>query len=219
MYLCFSRTLIKIKASFSKEGCPMTKSTVTKQRTSKKAALTKVVPEEEVPLLDLDHIEFYVGNSKQAAHFYMSTMGFQPLAYRGLETGTRTSTSYVVQQGSIRLVFTCSLEPEGEIVQHVVKHGDGVKSIAFEVEDATTTYETTITRGARSVQSPEELTDQDGKVTLSAIETYGDTIHVFVERKGYKGPFLPGFEKWDPGYSYPEVWLKRIMTSQPSTRH
>ena len=176
----------------------------------KKSAVVEVKVQEELPLLALDHVEFYVGNSLQAAHFYISEMGFQPLAYRGLETGNRDSTSYVLQQGDIRLVLTCSLKREGEINDHVSTHGDGVKVIAFEVEDATATYETTMKRGARSAYPPREITDEQGKATLSAIELYGDTIHVFVERHGYKGPFLPGFEEWNPDFKAPHVGLKQI---------
>lgn len=174
--------------------------------------LPKENPEAEdfLPLLGTDHVELYVGNAKQAAHYYMSAWGFQPLAYSGLETGKKDRVSYVLQQDKIRLVLTSPLKPGGEINKHIESHGDGVKAIALWVDDATKCYEETTKRGAESYMEPKTVTDDHGEVVLSGIHTYGETVHVFVERKNYNGIFMPGYRKWDPLYQPEDVGLKFI---------
>jgi len=146
-----------------------------------------------LPIHGTDHAEFYVGNAKQAAYFYRAAMGFSIVAYRGPETGTRDRVSYVLQQDKIRFVLTTPLLPSGEIAEHILRHGDGVKSIALWVDDAQFAWEETTRRGARGVQAPFTIQDDNGKARLSSIALYGDTIHTFVERGEYRGVFLPGF--------------------------
>ena len=140
----------------------------------------------------------------------MSAWGFQPLAYKGLETGSKDRVSYVLQQDKIRLVLTCPLKPGGDINRHINEHGDGVKAIALWVDDATKSYEETVKRGAQSYFEPKTVEDKHGKVVLSGIHTYGETVHVFVERSGYSGPFLPGYRAWEPRYIPDSVGLKYI---------
>ncbi|MEX0290958.1 MAG: 4-hydroxyphenylpyruvate dioxygenase [Flavobacteriaceae bacterium] len=166
--------------------------------------------EDFLPLLGTDHVELYVGNAKQAAHYYMSAWGFQPLAYAGLETGLKDRVSYVVQQDKIRLVLTSPLKSGGDINRHIDAHGDGVKAIALWVDDATKSYEETTKRGAESYFEPKTLSDDSGEVVLSGIHTYGETVHVFVERGNYEGVFMPGYQKWDPFYKPEDVGLKYI---------
>jgi 4-hydroxyphenylpyruvate dioxygenase len=163
-----------------------------------------------LPINGTDYVELYVGNAKQAAHFYKTALGFQDLAYAGLETGLRDRTSYVLKQGKIRIVLTSPFDPESEIAHHIRKHGDGVKVIALWVDDAYDAYEQTIKRGAKSYLKPETIRDENGEIRRSGIHTYGDTVHIFIERKNYKGDFLPGFEKWDSGYHPTPVGLKYI---------
>lgn len=163
-----------------------------------------------LPINGTDYVELYVGNAKQAAHFYKTAMGFQSLAYCGLETGNREYCSYVVVQDKIRLVLTTPFNPDSEISDHIRRHGDGVKVIALWVDDATSAYTETTSRGAISVMEPTTFEDKDGKVVKSAIKTYGDTIHMFVERKNYNGVFLPGFEKWESDYAPTSTGLKFI---------
>lgn len=146
-----------------------------------------------LPISGTDYIEFYVGNAKQAAHFYCSAFGFQIVAYAGLETGSRDKTSYVLQQGKIRFVLSTSMDPDSEIAKHVKLHGDGVKDLALWVDDATSAYNETMKRGAVSVMEPITSSDEFGSITRAAIKTYGDTIHTFVERKDYTGVFMPGY--------------------------
>lgn len=146
-----------------------------------------------LPLIGTDHIEFYVGNAKQASYYYQSAWGFELVAYAGPETGVRNKASYVLKQGKIRLVLTTGLEADSDITRHFAKHGDGVKVLALEVDDATQAWKETTTRGARSYRQPERLKDESGEIVLSSIHTYGDTIHTFVERRNYKGVFLPGY--------------------------
>ncbi len=146
-----------------------------------------------LPLKGTDHVEFYVGNARQAAHFYRTAFGMSLVAYAGPETGKRDRASYVLQQGKARFVFTTSLRPSSVIAEHVAKHGDGVRVIALEVEDARHAWIETTARGARSVSSPSESADESGRVITASIAAYGDTIHTFVERGHYNGPFLPGF--------------------------
>jgi 4-hydroxyphenylpyruvate dioxygenase len=147
-----------------------------------------------LPLNGTDYVEFYVGNARQASHFYRTAFGFRLAAYRGPETGTRDRASYVLVQDKIRLVMTTPLQPEGEVAEHVRKHGDGVRDIALWVDDASAAWRETTRRGARSVREPETMRDATGEVCTSAIAIYGDTIHTFVERGSYYGAFLPGFE-------------------------
>ncbi len=145
------------------------------------------------PINGTDYIEFYVGNAKQASHFYRGALGFQLVGYRGPETGVRDRASYLLQQNKIRLVLTTSLGPEGEIASHVARHGDGVKDLAFWVDDARAAYAKAIERGAVSARAPEVLKDEAGEIVIAAIKTYGDTIHSIVERRNYTGLFMPGF--------------------------
>jgi 4-hydroxyphenylpyruvate dioxygenase len=146
-----------------------------------------------LPLKGTDHAEFYVGNARQAAYYYRTAFGMSLVAYAGPETGQRDRASYVVQQGKIRFVLTTSLRPGSPIAEHVAKHGDGVRVIALEVEDARQAWLETTARGARSVAAPVETADESGRIITSSIAAYGDTIHTFVERGHYNGPFLPGF--------------------------
>ncbi|WP_394748339.1 4-hydroxyphenylpyruvate dioxygenase [Spongiimicrobium salis] len=166
--------------------------------------------EDFLPLLGTDYIELYVGNAKQAAHYYMSAWGFQPLAYAGLETGQKDKVSYVLKQDKIRLMLTSPLTEGGEINKHIEMHGDGVKVIALWVDDATKSYEETTKRGAESYFEPKSIEDEEGEVRMSAIRTYGETIHVFVERRKYQGVFMPGFKAWNPYYKPENVGLKYI---------
>ena len=163
-----------------------------------------------LPLLGTDYVEFYVGNAKQAAHFYKTAFGFQSYAYRGLETGSTDSVSYVLKQDKIRLVLTTPLNSKSPINDHIVKHGDGVKVVALWVEDARKAYNETTSRGAKSFMKPVVETDDQGEVVRAGIYTYGETIHMFVERKNYKGTFMPGFEEWKSDYNPPPVGLKYI---------
>ena len=163
-----------------------------------------------LPLLGTDYVEFYVGNAKQAAHFYKTAFGFQSYAYRGLETGSTDSVSYVLKQDKIRLVLTTPLNSKSPINDHIVKHGDGVKVVALWVEDARKAYQETTSRGAKSYMKPTVETDEHGEVVRAGIYTYGETIHMFVERKNYKGTFMPGFEEWKSDYNPSPVGLKYI---------
>lgn len=154
----------------------------------------KVMAEDFLPILGTDHIEFYVGNARQAALFYQHCMGFECVAYAGPETGIRDRASYVLQQNKIRFVLTSALRPESEIAAHVHKHGDGVKVLALWVDDARKSFLETTSRGAVAVAEPQRIKDDSGEVVVASIRTYGETIHTFVERKNYKGPFLPGYK-------------------------
>ncbi|MDE0771632.1 MAG: 4-hydroxyphenylpyruvate dioxygenase [Salibacteraceae bacterium] len=163
-----------------------------------------------LPLLGTDYIEFYVGNAKQSAHFYKTAFGFQSLAYKGLETGSRDSVSYVLVQDKIRLILTTPLNSKSPINEHIVKHGDGVKVIALWVEDARKAYEETTSRGAKSYLEPVVEKDGHGEVVRAGIYTYGETVHMFIERKNYTGAFLPGFKEWKSDYNPEPVGLKYI---------
>ena len=176
-------------------------------------SLEKIFPDAQdfLPLLGTDYVEYYVGNAKQAAHFYKTALGFQSLAYAGLETGITDRTSYVVVQDKIRIVFTTPMPgDDNAIFDHIKKHGDGVKVIALWVDDAKKAWEETTTRGAESYFEPRTEKDTDGEVVKSGIKIYGDTVHIFVERKNYNGTFLPGFEKWESHYNPASVGLKYI---------
>ena len=163
-----------------------------------------------MPIKGTDYIELYVSNSKQAAHFYKSAMGFRSLAYVGLETGCKDRESYVLEQDKIRLVLTSPLKSGTDIGKHIDKHGDGVKVTAFWVDDATYAYNEALKRGATHFMSPTIEEDENGKVVRSGIHTYGEVVHIFVERKDYKGVFLPGYKKWETNYETEGVGLKFV---------
>ncbi|WP_167598529.1 4-hydroxyphenylpyruvate dioxygenase [Leeuwenhoekiella sp. ZYFB001] len=163
-----------------------------------------------LPLLGTDYVEFYVGNAKQAAHFYKTAFGFQSFAYSGLETGKKDRVSYVLKQDKIRIVLTSPLGSASPINEHIVKHGDGVKVIALWVEDAQSAFEETTKRGAKPFMEPQVETDEYGEVVRSGIYTYGETVHMFVERKNYNGQFLPGYRKWESDYNPEPTGLKYI---------
>src|SRR5690554_1864006 len=171
--------------------------------------LKKIVPDAEdfLPINGTDYVEFYVGNAKQAAHYYKTAFGFQSVAYAGPETGVRDRASYVLQQGKIRLVLTTALKSDHEISEHVKKHGDGVKILALWVDDAYSAFEETTKRGGKPYMEPKTITDEFGEVRMSGIYTYGETVHMFIERKNYEGPFMPGYEKWDSEYNPSETGL------------
>ncbi len=163
-----------------------------------------------MPINGTDYIEMYVSNSKQAAHFYQTAFGFQPLAYAGLSTGRKDSESYVLVQGKIRLMLTSPLSKGTEIGRHIDDHGDGVKTIALWVENATYAYHEAVKRGAKSFFEPTEESDNEGRIVKSGIYTYGETTHVFMERKDYNGTFLPAFQKWESPYQPAEIGLNYI---------
>ena len=166
--------------------------------------------EDFLPLLGTDYVELYVGNAKQSAHFYKTAFGFQSYAYAGLETGLKDRVSYVLKQDKIILVLTTPLGKDGLINEHINTHGDGVKVIALCVDDATKAFEETISRGAKPFMKPVKEVDQNGYVIRSGIYTYGETVHIFVERKNYNGLFLPGFKKWESHYNPEPIGLKFI---------
>ncbi|WP_047247400.1 4-hydroxyphenylpyruvate dioxygenase [Maribacter thermophilus] len=163
-----------------------------------------------MPINGTDYMELYVSNSKQAAHYYKTAFGFQSLAYRGLETGSREYESYVVEQDKIRLVLTSPLKSGTEVGRHIDKHGDGVKVTALWVDDATYAYEEAVKRGAKSFMEPQVEEDEDGRVVRSGIHTYGEVVHIFVERKDYNGVFLPGYKKWESDYQPTDTGLKYV---------
>jgi 4-hydroxyphenylpyruvate dioxygenase len=165
-------------------------STITKQNTPSTQT-------DFLPLLGTDHIEFYVGNAKQSAHYYITAFGFQPVAYAGPETGVKDKASYVVRQNKLTFVLTTPLKINTAIADHVNKHGDGVKVLALLVEDAKKAWKETTSRGAETCMEPVVLKDDEGEVAMSGIRLYGDTVHVFIERKNYRGAFLPGYSKWE----------------------
>lgn len=154
-------------------------------------------PTDFLPLEGTDYVEFYVGNAKQAAHYYMSAFGFQPLAYAGPETGMKDRASYAVRQHKLTFVLTTPLRPGNAIADHIYKHGDGVKAISLRVQDATNAWEETTRRGAKSYMEPQRLKDETGEVVISGIHTYGETVHLFIERKNYTGAFMPGYKAWN----------------------
>jgi 4-hydroxyphenylpyruvate dioxygenase len=185
---------------------------MSKQVTSVDYGLEKIFEgaQDFLPLMGTDYVEFYVGNAKQAAHFYKTAFGFQSLAYAGLETGVRDRASYVLKQDKIRLVLTTALTSDSAIGEHVKKHGDGVKIIALWVEDARKSFEETTKRGAKVYMEPVVEKDEFGEVVRAGIYTYGETIHMFVERKNYNGTFLPGYVEWKSDYNPEPIGLKYI---------
>lgn len=183
-----------------------------KQVTNYNYGLEKIFDKAQdfLPINGTDYVELYVGNAKQSAHFYKTALGFQSVAYAGLETGLRDRVSYVLQQDKIRLVLTTPLRSDNPISDHIKKHGDGVKVIALWVDDARKAYEETTKRGAESYFEPVVEKDEFGEVVRAGIHTYGDTVHIFVERKNYNGPFLPGFVEWKSEYNPTPTGLKYI---------
>ncbi len=154
-----------------------------------------------LPLQGTDYVEFYVGNAKQAAHFYKTAFGFQSLAYAGPETGMKDKVSYVIRQNKLTFVLTTPLRTGNEIADHIYKHGDGVKVLALKVDDARKAFEETTKRGGEAYLEPVVLKDDDGEIVLSGIHTYGETVHLFIERKNYTGLFMPGFREWKSNYN------------------
>lgn len=185
---------------------------MTKQIDNVNYGLEKIFSEAKdfLPLLGTDYVEFYVGNAKQAAYYYKTAFGFQSLAYSGLETGNKERVSYVLVQDKIRLVLTTPLNSKSPVNDHIVKHGDGVKVVALWVEDARKAFEETTKRGAKVFMEPKIEKDDNGEVVRAGIYTYGETVHMFVERKNYKGVFLPGFEAYKTDYNPTPVGLKYI---------
>jgi len=168
---------------------------------------TPAVENDFLPLQGTDYIEFYVGNAKQAAHFYKTVFGFQSLAYSGPETGTKEKASYAIRQNKLTFLLTTPVRSGNAIADHIAKHGDGVKAIALKVEDATSAWEETTSRGGKSFLEPMTLTDGDGQLVMSGIHTYGETVHLFIERENYHGVFMPGFRAWESTYDAPETGL------------
>ena len=160
-----------------------------------------------LPLQGTDYVEFYVGNAKQAAHFYKTAFGFQSLAYAGPETGIKDRVSYAVRQHKLTFVFTTALRTDNEIADHVYKHGDGIKFLALKVNNANDAWIQTTKRGAQSYMEPLVLEDASGKLVMSGIHTYGDTVHLFIERTNYQGVFLPGFKQWESAYNPTDTGL------------
>ena len=163
-----------------------------------------------LPLQGTDYIEFYVGNAKQAAHFYKTAFGFQSLAYSGPETGMKDRASYAIRQNKLTFVLTTPLRPNHSVADHHHKHGDGVKVLALTVEDATSAWEETTKRGGKSYLEPKTLKDDKGEVVMSGIHTYGEVVHLFIERQNYHGPFMPGFRKWESNYNPPQVGIQYV---------
>lgn len=180
--------------------------TITPVQERNKTAAT----EDFLPLNGTDHIEFYVGNAKQSAYYYQSAWGYELVAYSGPETGIRERASYVLQQDKIRLVLSTAMHPDHEISKHLLKHGDGVKVLALSVDDARKAFEETTKRGGIAVMEPTVLKDEFGEIVISAIQTYGETIHKFVERKNYKGAFMPGYKAWKSNVKTKPVGLKHV---------
>jgi len=168
---------------------------------------TPITDTDFLPLHGTDYVEFYVGNAKQAAHFYKTAFGFQSLAYAGPETGLKDKVSYVIRQNKLTFVLTTPLRMNNEIADHIYKHGDGVKFLALKVDNATDAWQQTTSRGGRSYMEPQTLTDDHGEIVMSGIHTYGDTVHLFIERSNYNGIFMPGFVKWESAYNPSETGL------------
>jgi 4-hydroxyphenylpyruvate dioxygenase len=175
-----------------------------------RAKKTPVAEEDFLPLHGTDYVEFYVGNAKQAAHFYKTAFGFQSLAYSGPETGVKDRASYAIRQNKLTLLLTTPIRANNPIADHIYKHGDGVKALALTVDNATSAWEETTKRGGKSYLKPKTLSDQHGEVVMSGIHTYGDVVHLFIERENYRGPFMPGFRKWESNYNPPDTGLQYV---------
>ncbi len=163
-----------------------------------------------LPLQGTDYVEFYVGNAKQAAHFYKTAFGFQSLAYAGPETGIKDKVSYAIRQQKLTFVLTTPLKKDNAIAEHINRHGDGVKFLALRVDDARDAWHQTTKRGGENFMKPEVLTDKHGEVIMSGIKTYGDTVHLFIERKNYSGAFMPGYTEWKTEYNPSSTGLKYV---------
>jgi len=163
-----------------------------------------------LPLQGTDYVEFYVGNAKQAAHFYKTAFGFQSLAYAGPETGVKDKASYVIRQNKLTFVLTTPLRSNNDIAEHIYNHGDGVKFLALRVDDATDAWHQTTKRGGENFMEPRVLNDGNGEVVMSGIKTYGETVHLFIERKNYNGAFMPGYKKWETEYNPTETGLQYV---------
>ncbi len=172
----------------------------TEQLTPRPAGLPDV---DQMPVHGIDHLELYVGNAAQAAHFYQWAFGFRPIAFAGLETGRRDRVSHVLEQGRVRVVLTGALRSDTDVARHHARHGDGIKTIALSVPDVDAAHREAVARGARSIAEPHDATDEGGTVRSATIATYGDTVHTFVDRSGYEGPFMPGFEAREGGNDAP----------------
>jgi 4-hydroxyphenylpyruvate dioxygenase len=175
----------------------------------------KAQPHDTFPINGTDYIEFYVGNAKQAAHYYRAAFGFQLIAYRGPETGVRDRASYLLQQGKVRFVLTTAIRPDlspeaKRIADHIYAHGDGVRDLALWVDDARDAFRKAVERGAEPVQQPTVLTDADGEIVIAAFKIYGETIHSLVERRNYRGVFMPGYVPVTPSFNPPDVGLKYV---------
>jgi len=168
------------------------------------------ITEDFLPLQGTDYVEFFVGNAKQAAHFYKTAFGFQSLAYAGPETSRKDIVSYVIRQNKLTFVLTTPLKPGNEIAEHIAQHGDGVKFLALRVDDARDAWEQTTKRGGKSYTEPYVLKDDEGEVVISGIHTYGDTVHLFIERKNYTGAFMPGYKVWKSEYNPSETGLQYV---------
>ena len=166
--------------------------------------------EDFLPLQGTDYVEFYVGNAKQAAHFYKTAFGFQSLAYAGPETGRKDIVSYAIRQNKLTFVLTTPLKPGNPIAEHITQHGDGVKFLALKVEDAKDAWEQTTKRGGKSYAEPYVLNDEEGEGVMSGIHTYGETVHLFIERKNYKGAFMPGYKVWQSDYNPLQAGLQYV---------
>jgi 4-hydroxyphenylpyruvate dioxygenase len=175
-----------------------------------KALAADAASTDTFPINGTDFVEFYVGNAKQASHYYRTAFGFQLVAYRGPETGTRDRTTYLMQQNKVRLLLTSPLTPEHPAAAHIAQHGDGVRDIALWVDDARKAFSDAVERGAKPAQKPTVLHDEAGEVVIAAIHTYGDTIHSLVERRNYNGLFLPGFQPVAPRYNPSPVGLQYV---------
>lgn len=159
------------------------------------------ITQDFLPLQGTDYVEFYVGNAKQAAHYYKTAFGFQSVAYAGPETGVKDKASYVIRQDKLTFVLTTPIKANNEMADHIYKHGDGVKTIALKVDNAASAWEETTKRGAKSYMEPTKLNDDSGEIVMSGIHIYGDTVHVFIERNNYNGVFMPGFREWKSNYN------------------
>jgi len=173
----------------------------------KKAAVQQ---KDFLPLEGTDYVEFYVGNAKQAAHFYKTAFGFQSIAYAGPETGVKNKASYVIRQNKLTFVLTTPLQSNNEIADHIYKHGDGVKFLALRVQDARDAWHQTTKRGGVSFMEPKVLNDENGELVMSGIKTYGETVHLFIERKNYNGAFMPGYKKWQTVYNPSSTGLQYV---------
>lgn len=178
--------------------------------TIRNAVTSTAAQKDFLPLQGTDYVEFYCSNAKQAAHFYKTAFGFQSFAYAGPETGAKDKVSYVIRQNKLTFVLTTALRSNNEIADHVYAHGDGVKFLALRVDDAAGAWSETTKRGARSYLSPEKKKDETGELVISGIHTYGETVHLFIERKNYNGTFMPGFLKWESEYNPPSTGLLHV---------